>query len=413
MRSNCALRTALVEGMTWNAENWINQGGSLLATNPDLAQRLIGKGLAMEPNESIGWFNLGIGLHQQRKISAAIKAYQRCLSLPHSVDTGIAARNNLAQDLLLHGDWEQGWSLYNQRFKRNPGNYPIFADAFGTAHSVLPGLDRPVLLMSEQGLGDTLQFARYALALQNQGVDVTVLSQPPLVDLLRDAVGIRQVDDYLDLKEQQQRNPIWLPLMNLAPLMGCSTDKIPYSEGYVRTNTDSIAQWQQRLKRKPNHRLIALHWQGNPEHEQSLYSRGRSLPFTEWLGLQGDDQLEFVSIQKGKASMQLKTDQGLRFVSGQDAVSKSMDFRDTAAVIANCDLVISSDSSVAHLAGAMGVPTWLALRWIPEWRWGLEGEKTDWYSSLRIFRQPFDGNWSSVVETMRQELQKMHLTRWD
>ena len=112
---------------------------------------------------------------------------------------------------------------------------------------------------------------------------------------------------------------------------------------------------------------------GNPEHEQSLYSRGRSLPFDEWLALQNTRRLEFVSIQKGQASEQLKTDQGLNFVSGQKTVSKSMDFCDTAAVIANCDLVITSDSSVAHLAGAMGVPTWLALRWVPEWRWGLQG----------------------------------------
>ena len=390
--------------MSWSADDWMNQGGSLLATNPALAQRLLGRGLTLEPEEAIGWFNLGIGLHQQRKISAAIKAYQHCLALPHTADTGIAARNNLSQDLLLHGEWEQGWTLYNQRFRRKPGNYPVFADAFGAAHTAVPALDRPVLLMSEQGLGDTLQFVRYALALQHQGVDVTVLSQPPLVELLRDAVGLRQVDDCLDLEEQQQRNPVWLPLMNLAPLMGCIDDQIPFPGGYVSASADSIAEWRHRLQRKPQHRLIALHWQGNPEHEHSLYSRGRSLPFHEWLGLQGNNQLEFVSIQKGQASEQLKTDQGLHFVKGQEAVSKSMDFQETAAVIANCDLVISSDSSVAHLAGAMGVPTWLALRWIPEWRWGLEGTSTAWYSSLRLFRQRFDGDWAGVVQAMRQEL---------
>lgn len=392
--------------MSWSAGDWMNLGGSLLATNPALAQRLLGRGLTLEPKEAIGWFNLGIGLHQQRKISAAIKAYQRCLALPHTADTGIAARNNLSQDLLLQGAWEQGWTLYNQRFSRKPGNYPIFSDAFGAAYSAVPALDRPVLLMSEQGLGDTLQFVRYALALQHQGVDVTVLSQPPLVELLRDEVGLRQVVDCLDLEEQQQRNPVWLPLMNLAPLMGCIDGQIPFPGGYVRANSDSIAVWRHLLRRKPQHRLIALHWQGNPEHEHSLYSRGRSLPFHEWLGLQGNDQLEFVSIQKGQASEQLRTDQGLHFVKGQEAVSKSMDFQETAAVIANCDLVISSDSSVAHLAGAMGVPTWLALRWVPEWRWGLEGKSTPWYASLRLFRQRFDGDWAGVVQAMRQELNR-------
>ena len=180
--------------------------------------------------------------------------------------------------------------------------------------------------MSEQGLGDTLQFVRYAVALQNKGVDVTVLSQSPLIELLRDAVGLRQVVDRLDLEEQQQRNPLWLPLMNLAPLMGCNNYKAPYPGGYAQASASSIAEWSQRLRRKPKRRLVALHWQGNPEHEHSLYSRGRSLPFHEWLGLQGNDQLEFVSIQKGEASEQLKTDQGLHFVDGQAAVSKSHDF---------------------------------------------------------------------------------------
>ena len=265
--------------MNWSAEDWMNKGGSLLATNPSLAQRILGKGLTLEPEQAIGWFNLGIGLHQQRKISEAIKAYRHCLSLPHSVDTGVAARNNLSQDLLLYGEWQQGWNIYNHRFRRKPGNYPIFAEAFGAAHTTVPSLDRPVLLMSEQGLGDTLQFVRYAIALQNQGVDVTVLSQSPLVELLREETGLQKVDDHLDLEEQQQRNPVWLPLMNLAPLMSCLNQNIPFTGGYLRANTALIAEWQKRLKRRPNHRLIALHWQGNPEHEHSLYSRGRSLQF--------------------------------------------------------------------------------------------------------------------------------------
>ena len=149
--------------------------------------------------------------------------------------------------------------------------------------------------MSEQGLGDTLQFVRYALALQNQGVDVTVLSQSPLLELLRNSVGLRKVVDCIDIEEEQQRNPVWLPLMNLAPMMGCIKKQIPFPDGYVQASAESIAKWRERLDRKPNHRLIALHWQGNPDHEHSLYSRGRSLPFREWLGLQGNDQLEFVA----------------------------------------------------------------------------------------------------------------------
>ena len=112
----------------------MNQGGACSPAIQPLAQRLIGKGITLEPEQAIGWFNLGIGLHQQRKISGAIKAYQHCLSLPHSTDTGIAARNNLSQDLLLQGEWKQGWTLYNQRFRRNPA-ITQFLDAFGPAHT--------------------------------------------------------------------------------------------------------------------------------------------------------------------------------------------------------------------------------------------------------------------------------------
>ena len=118
------------------------------------------------------------------------------------------------------------------------------------------------------------------------------------------------------------------------------------------------------------------------------------------LALRELTDVEFVSIQKGAGSEQCRTDLGLNFVSGQEAVSQSMDFRDTAAVLANCDLLITSDSAVVHLAGAMGIPTWMALRWIPEWRWGLEGEHTPWYDSVRLFRQPRDGNWETAIAAM-------------
>ena len=150
----------------------------------------------------------------------------------------------------------------------------------------------------------------------------------------------------------------------------------------------------------PSKRLIALHWQGNPGHENSLYSRGRSLPFERFLALQQLADVEFVSIQKGAGSEQCRTEHNLNFVAGQETVNQSMDFRDTAAVLANCDLLISSDSAVVHLAGAMGIPTWLALRWIPEWRWGLEGDRTAWYDSVRLFRQPRDGDWNAVIKAM-------------
>ena len=141
------------------------------------------------------------------------------------------------------------------------------------------------------------------------------------------------------------------------------------------------------LKRRPGHRLIGLHWQGNPRHEGSLYSKGRSIPFTELCGLK-KLEVEFVSVQKGAGSEQLQLDAGLPFVAGQGDVSASMDFIDTAAVLANCDLLISADSGVVHLAGALGIPTWVALCYVPEWRWGLKGERTPGIRACACFVSP-------------------------
>ena len=131
------------------------------------------------------------------------------------------------------------------------------------------------------------------------------------------------------------------------------------------------------------------------------------MPFGAWVELLAHlpEKVEFVSLQKGSGSEQWRADLGLPFVRGQAAFSTSMDFLDTAAVVQQCDLVLSADSGIVHLAGALGVPTWVALRWIPEWRWGLQGEHTAWYSSLRLFRQASDGDWVGVVRAMARELE--------
>ena len=376
--------------------------GELLDPHPRLAKRLLAHGLQIDPCESIAWFNLGISLHQQRRISAAARAYRQCLTLPHTKETKLAAHNNLAQDLLLLGYWDEGWKYYAHRFRRRPGNHPLFERAFGSSHQGPLDPRRPILLMSEQGFGDTLQFSRYALHLQEEGFDVTLLSQPALVSLLRDAVGLKNVVDQLEIGSwtKQKQEPTWMPLLDLLPALRDQGIWAPFSSGYLKIEERRIQRWKTVMQGTPGKRLVALHWQGNPSHEKSLYSRGRSLPFEQLIALHQLADVEFVSIQKGTGSEQYRTDQGLNFVPGQGTVNKTMDFRDTAAILANCDLLISSDSAVVHLAGAMGIPTWLALRWIPEWRWGLEGERTAWYESVRLFRQPRDGDWEAVIKAM-------------
>ncbi|WP_398332946.1 glycosyltransferase family 9 protein [Vulcanococcus sp.] len=388
--------------MAWSAANWLNRGGELLASDPALAQRLLARGIREEPQQPVAYYNLGISLHQQGRIGAAIRAYQHCLRLPKA--PLLQARNNLSQDLLLAGQWPAGWELYRHRFARKPGNYPHFQRLFGAPQRTPLAPGQTLLMMSEQGFGDTLQFCRFGLELQALGLQVILLSQPALVALLREGSGLARVEPQLCADDLGPGPVGWLPLLDLPAHLGCKPDRIPHAQGYLHADPDRVCQWRERLQRVPGRRLIALHWQGNPGHETSLYSRGRSMLFEHWLGLRGVEGVEFVSIQKGAGSEQLRLDAGLPFVAGQAAVAASMDFRDTAAVLAQCDLLLSADSGVVHLAGAMGVPTWVGLRHVPEWRWGLQGDQTAWYRSLRLFRQPRDGDWASVVQGMREAL---------
>ena len=387
---------------SWSPGDWVNRGGELLATNPRLAQRLIGQGIRGLPDAPVAYFNLGIGLHQQGRIAAAIRAYRTSLALPNC--PRIQATNNLAQDLLLNGQWAEGWKLYDNRFKRKPGQYPTFEQVLGPRRHGPFGDGQPLVLMREQGFGDTLQFCRFGLVLESLGHPVRLVSQTPLVPLLQESSGLSCVSDWFEHPGPGHRVPGWLPLMSVAAELGIGIQPVPHAAGYLTANPERIAQWRQRLQRRPGHRLVALHWQGAPGHEHSLYSRGRSMSFAHWLGLRDLPGVEFLSIQKGEGSNQLRTDAGLPFVAGQASFSDTLDFRDTAAALANCDLLLSADSGVVHLAGALGVPTWVGLRWIPEWRWGLQGEHTPWYHSMRLFRQERDGDWEGVVAAMAKAL---------
>jgi len=388
----------------WRAATWLNRGAELIASDPVLAQRLIGQGIRREPTQGIGWFNLGLALHQQRRIPAAIRAYRQALA---SDDPPVAeATRNLAQDLLLSGDFQAGWSLYETRFRGASGSaFAIYQHHYGPAWT---GFNDPrpcdqLLVVGEQGLGDTLPFCRLIPKLHERGIATSLFCPEPLAPLLREGSSLGEISLMLTGQGAGVR---WCPLLSLPHRLGLDGASIPGADGYLRADPARVDQWRQRLQRQPSKRLIALHWQGNPGFERKLYSKGRSMPFEAWLGLQDLDNVEFLSIQKGSGSDQLRLDAGLPFVAGQAAFDASFDFRDTAAALANCDLLLSADSSVVHLAGAMGVPTWVALSWVPEWRWGLEGTTTPWYTSARLFRQPRRGDWASVVQAMALELRQ-------
>jgi len=383
-------------------QHYSNQGGELLSSDPRMGQRLIAQAVKHEPNEGICWFNLGIALHQQQKIQACIRAYQIALKTPEPPYKSI--HRNLAQDLLLTGHFKEGWELYEQRFR--PRQNEFFINLLGSPWQgpEREGWPSHLVLAAEQGFGDTLQFCRYALLLQAQGIRITLFCQPQLVELLRSHTDLKDVVSEVNL-EQLEEGSRWCPLMSLPHRLKTEKNSIPAPGCYFKASTRRVEHWRKILRKKPGTTLIGLHWQGNPKHEKSLYSRGRSIPFQAFGALSGLQGVEFVSLQKGSGSEQRDTSVLMPFVDGQAQFDASMDFCDTAAVLQLCDLVISADSGIVHLAGGLGRPTWVILRWVPEWRWLLNGDETPWYQTLRLFRQPEDGAWMPVMADIRCALQ--------
>ena len=173
------------------------------------------------------------------------------------------------------------------------------------------------------------------------------------------------------------------------------------SSGYLKVNDKHISKWKSILHSERDQFTIGIHWQGNSSFEKSLYSQNRSMPYYFFERLKDIKGVKYLSLQKGENKKDIDKNIGLDFVSGQAVFDDSMSFQDTAAAIKCCDLVISTDSSIVHLAGALSVPTCILLSWVPEWRWGLSGDICNWYDSATIFRQGSNGDWKSVIDKVK------------
>ena len=382
-------------------EYYTNTGGSFLSTNPQLGAKYLQRAAKILPEEAIIYFNLGIALHEQKKINAAVRSYKYALSLDNPPQAQI--RQNLSQDLLLSGNFEEGWAHYENRFK--PGQNDYFHKLGGKpwAGEYIDGKPASLILVAEQGFGDTIQFIRFALLLQNKGWDVKLFCQPALIEMLKNCSTLKYISSQIN-EHDFMPGAKWCPLMSLVHRLKINSSNIPFAAGYLKAPSDRIRYWQMKLKKRDHHLLIGLHWQGNYDHENTLYSRNRSIPYQHWEKLSALDNIEFISLQKGSAMKDRIKQSRLKYIDGQDLFDESMDFLDTAAVIAQCDLIISADSGIVHLAAAMGKPTWLALRWIPEWRWLLDGNSSHWYETVRLFRQPNPGAWPEVVNEIYNSL---------
>ena len=378
-----------------------NLGNALLAQGEiEQATACYNKALALDPVCAAVLQNSGNALLGSGDVDEAIRLYGDALELRADYHE---ANFNLGLATLLKGDYVRGWLCYESRFKVRFQAAILFAQPAGPrwqGSPLAPG-DR-LLVVGEQGLGDTLQFMRYVLTMRQRGVVVSLCAQPALHELIRES-GIDP--DPLSPEQAAQVSEVaWVPLLSLPRHLGVSPEQPLITEPYIRTPESLLAKWKALLADEPRP-IIAINWQGNPSHEKSI-SAGRSLPLEAFAPIANCTQASLLSLQKGFGSEQLdRCSFRHRFVRCQEQVSETWDFLETAAMIANCDLVISSDTSVAHLAGGMGQPTWLLLKHAPEWRWGLEGDTSFWYPSMRLFRQRERGNWQEVLQRVAEAVQ--------
>ena len=375
--------------------------GNILIEQGDITSAITcyKKVIELKPNEPGSYSNLGNAMREYGDISAAILYYKQALKFNQN-EPASKYLFNLSNAELLSGNYTSGWKNYEHRFfcEQNK-NCLQGKPSCKQVKRLKLTRGSQILLISEQGLGDTLQFMRYVLALKDQGMDVS-LSAPTKLHSLIQTSGIHS-SPLTPEEANQVTEGHWMPLLTLPRHLNVSPETPIITEPYIKTSDELISKWKNILSAEIRP-IIGINWQGNPSQEK-LEANGRSLPLEVFAAFATNTNASLLSLQKGFGSEQLKSCSFKdRFVSCQDQIDKTWDFLETAAIIANCDLVITSDTSVAHLAGGMGKTTWLLLKKVPEWRWGLEGDSSFWYPSMRLFRQKERCNWNEVMERVEK-----------
>ena len=339
--------------------------------------------MELSPDHPGARLNLGIALCEAGRLNAAIATLQ---TLHDSAPEFVLGGYSLSLALLMNGDYAAGWPAYEWR-----RDIPDFAirRIDGPDWDGSPPDGSHILIHAEQALGDTIQFARYVRRVAALGADVSFLVPAPLKALLRsggDVPGVIGSDETVPEFDLQ------VPLMSLPHLLGNEPPFVPPGGAYLSADKERVARWAARLA-GPGRR-IGIAWQGSAAYKADAR---RSVPLSAFEKLTALADTSIVCLQKGPGVEQLDTIGWRdRVIEPGPGMDEDGAFLDTAAIMAGLDLVITSDTSIAHLAGALGIETWVALAHVPDWRWGLAGEDCPWYPSMRLFRQLRPGDWQDV-----------------
>jgi tetratricopeptide (TPR) repeat protein len=374
-----------------NAMTLFNYGTSLAALNRH-ARALIAFDhvLSLDSNH-VGAFNgRGVSLSALNRHVEAIASFDRALAVdPNHAD----AHFNRALLLLAVGDYRRGLAEYEWRWKRSgapaPHNFgrPLWRGEY-------PLVRRTILLHAEQGFGDTIQFIRYAVLLARSGVKVILEVHGPLKPLLSRLEGCEAV---IRLGEARPGYDVHCPLGTLPQAFKTELATVPADIPYLFVDNGRASRWRPRLEAFGSRR-VALVWAGNINHPND---HNRSIPLEKLRPLWSGEGARFVSMQR---DLRAGDEEILATSPVLHLGGELTDFDDTAAVLDLCDLVITVDTSVAHLAAAMGRPVWILLPFFSDWRWMATGDSSPWYPAARLFRQPRPGDWESVIARVTSEL---------
>ncbi|MBF0329962.1 MAG: tetratricopeptide repeat protein [Nitrospirae bacterium] len=379
-----------IELLPTNAELY-NNLGVVLFDNGNINESIecYRKAIEIDPNYASAYYNLGNSLRAIKDIEEAIECYKHAITNDNSLSY---AHWNLAILLLLTGRFDEGWKEYEWRWE--------LKDYITNRNFIQPLWDgrdikgQTILLHAEQGLGDAIQFIRYIPSIAEKGVRIIIECQKELVSLFSSSENIESIT------VQGERLPpfdIHCPFLTIPYIFKTTNENIPTKVPYLSADNSLIQKWSALAGIDKNRFNIGIVWAGNPKNAND---KVRSLSLDLFAPLSELKNIQFYSLQKGEASAQINT----RSLAIKDLTSEIQDFSDTAALIMNLDLIISVDTAVAHLAGALAKPVWLLIPPIPDWRWQLNKDDSPWYPTMKLFRGYKEGEWADVVEKIKNEL---------
>ena len=344
------------------------------------------KALAISPNDAGIYLNLGNLSYLTGKMDEAMENFNKAIELNPDY---AGAYFNKASVYLINKDFENGWEHYEWRFKkREQANQP---------NNVLPkpiwdgsSLEgKTIYVYFEQGFGDSLQFVRYLPVLNDMGAKVIFKTHSSLVELLKQSDLKAEILDYA-YPDQKVICDTYISIMSIPRLLKTNLENIPSSSGYLKAGKEKVEEFKEKYCNNDSFK-IGIKWKGTLKGNQN-----RQVPLKYFYDIAKLPDVKVYSFQKGPGIEQLQeVPDDINII---DLGVTVHNFADTAAALENMDLIICNDTSLAHLSGALGKPTWILIPDIPEWRWMLDREDSPWYDSVRLFRQKEAGNWEELMQ---------------